>query len=253
MEQPRRRRPPPRGCSRRGHAFQGPARRRAGREVSLNHAFLGSERETSAWCATRWDERGSRARTSAANGVHLYASRRTFHHRGMRHHAFDCGTKRVRVLPHPQPGHAAHSWGALPRGGPLAFFPSRARSVPRTPRSSLPTIAIGQRVFVTCPCPPSEVVALGDETGKQVSTVGLTDGLEVEVIAWRPRGANDTRYRVRVPSTGADGWLPAANLRKLLVPPPAAALPSPASGASASSAKPVATAAGGRRRFGQPV
>jgi len=38
MEPPRRRRSPPRGCSRHGYAFRGPARRRAGREASLNHA-----------------------------------------------------------------------------------------------------------------------------------------------------------------------------------------------------------------------
>ena len=165
----------------------------------------------------------------------------------------------------------------------MAFFASRTRSVPRTPRSSLPIIAVGQRVFVSCPS--RELVSLGDESGKRVSAVRLTDGLEVEVIAWRPRGANETRYRVRVPSTGADGWLPAVNLRKSLVPLPTAAsrtLPrpaspavtparpapvaddrrrfgqhfdpehSPASGSSAS-AKPAPTVAGGRRRFGQAV
>src|SRR5688572_12733336 len=83
---PRRyRRPPPRGCFRHGYALQGPARRGAGREASWNHAFLGSERETSAWCATRWDERGSRARTSAANEVTLQVSRRASNHRGHWH------------------------------------------------------------------------------------------------------------------------------------------------------------------------
>jgi hypothetical protein len=76
-------------------------------------------------------------------------------------------------------------------------------------------------VFVSCPeSSDSGTLLLGDETGKVTSAHRVADGLEVEVIAWRPRGTNDTRYRVRVPSTGADGWLPADNLRKLLVPPP---------------------------------
>jgi hypothetical protein len=69
----------------------------------------------------------------------------------------------------------------------------------------------------------------------------VTDGLEVEVIAWRPRGAVETRYCVRVRSTGAEGWLPAANLRTVLVPLPAPALPAP---------QPTRIAEG-RRRFGQ--
>jgi hypothetical protein len=141
----------------------------------------------------------------------------------------------------------------------LASFLSRARSILPSPRRPLPVIAIGQRVFVNCTeRGESAALFLGDETGKVLSTervARVADGLEVEVIAWRPRGANETRYRVRVLSTGADGWLPADNLRKLLV--------------SLSQAEPVAagdggrvprqggpdrnrsSADGGRRRFGQ--
>ena len=104
----------------------------------------------------------------------------------------------------------------------MASFLSRARSVPPPPRRRALVIAIGQRVFVNCPeSRDSGTLFLGDETGKVPSAQRVADGLEVEVIAWRPRGAHETRYRVRVPSTGADGWLPADNLRKLLVPPPA--------------------------------
>ena len=106
----------------------------------------------------------------------------------------------------------------------MAFFPSRARSLPQSPRRALPSIAIGRRVFVDCAESDSGTLFLGDETGKVISAQRVADGLEVEVIAWRPRGANGTRYRVRVPSTGADGWLPADKLRKLLVPLPAPAL-----------------------------
>lgn len=161
-----------------------------------------------------------------------------------------------------------HSSGAFPRGGPLAFFPSRARSKPPSSRRPLPVIAIGQHVFVNC-TERSQPAALflGDETGKVVSAQRVTDGLEVEVVAWRPRAANETRYRVRVLSTGADGWLPAENLRKLLVPLPASPSQAeplatgdgggpPRSGGpvrnrSAADAPPVRVQAGDRRRFGQ--
>jgi hypothetical protein len=99
----------------------------------------------------------------------------------------------------------------------LAFIP-RNRSVPRPPRAAV--IAIGQRVFINCPGNRTGSVALADESGAVVSDVHLADGVEVEVIAWRPRGASDTRYRVRSASN-ADGWLPCVNLRKVGVPAPA--------------------------------
>jgi hypothetical protein len=81
-------------------------------------------------------------------------------------------------------------------------------------------MAVGQHVFVNCPGNRTGSVVLADESGKVLSAVHLADGVEVEVIAWRPRGASDTRYRVRTPSDAADGWLPSANLRKTLVPAP---------------------------------
>jgi hypothetical protein len=59
---------------------------------------------------------------------------------------------------------------------------------------------------------------LVDATGKIFSAVQLADGAEVEVVAWRPRVEGDAHYRVRASSNGADGWLPAVNLRKVLVP-----------------------------------
>jgi hypothetical protein len=117
-------------------------------------------------------------------------------------------------------------------------------------------IAIGQRVFVNCAASgDSGMLFLGDESGKTISTQRVTDGLEVEVIAWRPRGTNETRYRIKVLSTGADGWLSADNLRKLLVP-----LPPPASvgqeekriaGGAGPVSPPRRSLDGGRRRFGQ--
>ncbi len=100
-------------------------------------------------------------------------------------------------------------------------------------------MAVGQRVFVNSGGNHPGTVALADESGKIVSAVELADGVEVEVVGWRPRGASDTRYRVRT-SQGTDGWLPAGNLRKTLVPLPAPEAPAPG---------PVAN--GGGRRFGQ--
>lgn len=151
----------------------------------------------------------------------------------------------------------------------MASFLSRARSIRPSSRRPLPVIAIGQRVFVNyTERSQSAALFLGDETGKVVSTQRVADGLEVEVIAWRPRGANETRYRVRVLSTGADGWLPADNLRKLLVPLPGslsqaeplaagddgAPLPrqgGPVRNRSTADEFPARVQAGDRRRFGQ--
>jgi hypothetical protein len=105
-------------------------------------------------------------------------------------------------------------------------------------------IAVGQRVFVDSTRERSGSVTLADVTGKVFSTVHLADGIEVEVLAWRPGGAGDTRYRVRGPD-GADGWLPAQNLRKALVP-----LPPPEPEPSAPAPPRIVAGARGRR-FGQ--
>ena len=132
------------------------------------------------------------------------------------------------------------SSSALPRGGSLAFFPSRNRSVPRLPSRKTPVIAVGQHVFVNCPASPSGSVLLASESGEVRTATQLPDGVEVEVVAWRPRVAGDAFYRVRAPSNGADGWLPAGNLRRTLVP-----LPTP----EPPTAQPMPVADG--RRFGQ--
>jgi len=105
-------------------------------------------------------------------------------------------------------------------------FPSSRRSLPRPPRLAF-VLAIGQHVFINSTGVPSQPVALGDESGKLLSGDSLIDGIEVEVLAWRPRGASDTRYRVRA-SDGVDGWVPAGNLRRSLVAPPPPASPASA-------------------------
>ena len=76
----------------------------------------------------------------------------------------------------------------------MGFMPRRA--IRRPPPLSF-IVAIGQHVFVNCRTGAERSVLLGDEGGKVMSTTSLADGVEVEVMAWRPRGPTDTRYRVR--------------------------------------------------------
>ena len=106
----------------------------------------------------------------------------------------------------------------------MAFTSSRRSIAP--PRLKV-VLAVGQRAFVNSHDVPPRPVALGNETGNLLSGACLVDGVEVEVVAWRPRGPSDTRYHVRA-ADGADGWLAAGNLRKSLVPPPPPSSPTPA-------------------------
>jgi hypothetical protein len=78
-------------------------------------------------------------------------------------------------------------------------------------------------------------VTLTDDHGNPI-TPTLRDGAEVEVVAWRPRGAAGTRYRVRGAGDGVDGWLAADELRAGAARPPAASEVS-----EVSSARPEAT------------
>ena len=122
----------------------------------------------------------------------------------------------------------------------MPLIPSRSLS-PRSPGGSNPVFAVGQRVFVHCIGDRGGSVVLADDTGN-ASRESLADGVEVEVVAWRPRGSAGTRYRIRAGHDGTDGWVHSSNLRTSLVPP--AAPP------------PGATPAGGNpppagRRFGQ--
>ena len=98
------------------------------------------------------------------------------------------------------------------------MFPSRSRSGPRPPSRSVPVIAVGQRVFINCPGDRTGSVPLEDESGKGPVSIRLTDGVVVEIVAWRPRGTSDPRYRVRRASDGADGWVGAESLRRTQVP-----------------------------------
>src|SRR5262245_52080874 len=110
------------------------------------------------------------------------------------------------------------SSGASPRGVVVAFVP-RGRTVSRPAASASPVLAVGRRVFVNCAGDRQGSGTLMDEND-HVPQGRLADGIEVVVMAWRPRGSAGTRYRVQG-ADGADGWLHAVNLRTTLAAPPA--------------------------------
>jgi hypothetical protein len=98
----------------------------------------------------------------------------------------------------------------------MSFFRSRPRSGPIAARPRF-VLAVGQRAFVHSPAQQSHVVFLTNEHGIPGDTV-LRDGSEIEVVAWRPRGLDGTRYRIRGCADGADGWLAAEELRTTAAP-----------------------------------
>jgi hypothetical protein len=90
--------------------------------------------------------------------------------------------------------------------------------MPRPPRLSF-IIPIGGRVFMHCRAGASRSVPLADESGRELSGTSLTDGVEVQVVAWRPRGPTDTRYRVRtIAGERLEGWVFAQELRRRQIP-----------------------------------
>jgi len=92
--------------------------------------------------------------------------------------------------------------------------------LPRGPRSSAfaatpkapPVLAVGWRVVVTSRSNGSGRVMLTDDSGTSTLAT-VPDGVEVEILAWRPRRGGDTRYRVVPTNGGVEGWLGAASLR----------------------------------------
>jgi hypothetical protein len=98
------------------------------------------------------------------------------------------------------------------------FFPQSHGVQPPRARSSTPVLAVGHRVLVSCPGNGAHGVTLTDSDGT-TPVATLADGAEVEIVAWQPRGAGGTRYRIKATSGGLQGWLAAANLRPRPLPP----------------------------------
>jgi hypothetical protein len=86
-------------------------------------------------------------------------------------------------------------------------FSYRASSRPRTSAKGT-VFAVGRRVYVACSVAR---VTLTDEAGEK-SVGSLKRGTQVEIVAWRPLGPDGTRYRVRSPLTGVEGWLGVGNI-----------------------------------------
>jgi len=60
-------------------------------------------------------------------------------------------------------------------------------------------------------------VALTDDADAD-ALARLADGTAVEILAWRPRGSDGTRYRVRSTRNGLEGWLAVDSLRSTPLP-----------------------------------
>jgi hypothetical protein len=103
----------------------------------------------------------------------------------------------------------------------MSFNRARSRAPQHKPESRV-VFAVGLRVFVHGASDDGRPVTLTDDHGNPIAQA-LRDGVEVEVVAWRPRGAAGTRYRVRGAQGAVDGWLAADELRAVAVRPPAAA------------------------------
>ena len=97
----------------------------------------------------------------------------------------------------------------------MESFPSWFRAAPPVQRQAS-VFAVGRRVYVASAGDGLAHVALTDDAGADART-HLTDGTEVEIVAWRPRKFDGTRYRVRVTREGFEGWLAGDNLRSTRV------------------------------------
>jgi hypothetical protein len=89
------------------------------------------------------------------------------------------------------------------------FFPQSNAGHPSRPQGSFPVLAVGRRVLVNGNGDRTRRVTLTDPTG--TTAIGLlADGTEVEILAWQPRGAGGTRYRIRTTADDVQGCRAAA-------------------------------------------
>ena len=128
----------------------------------------------------------------------------------------------------------------------MRSFQRRFRATPPV-RRQVSVFAVGRRVYVACSEAHPAPVTLTDAAGTNALT-RVADGTEVEILAWRPRGSDGTRYCVRSTCNGVMGWLPVDNLRNTR-----AAIPVPAEAPSipGGDSLPAVVPDDGKRRFGQ--
>ena len=126
-------------------------------------------------------------------------------------------TSRVLATARPAPysGRDSGDEMPLPRG---PRFPTYADARPPASKDR-PVLGVGSRVLVTSGNGRSDHVTLTDDSG--TSMLGtVASGVEVEIVAWRPRRGGDTRYRVVTTRDRVEGWLGAASLQPRQLPPP---------------------------------
>ena len=124
--------------------------------------------------------------------------------------------------------------------------PGNPESSPPTRSGHAPVLSVGRKVFVNA----RDGVVLTDEAGRSVS-LRLADGVEVEIVAWRPRGRGGTRYRIHSTSGDADGWVSADELRAAHQPVEIASREPPDPAPSAASRPRSERADESGRKFGQ--
>ena len=105
----------------------------------------------------------------------------------------------------------------------MAFY--RSQQMPREKALSFKNqllIAIGGHAYVHLPdAVRGDFGPMIDNPGASFAAHDLSDGQEVEILAWRPRSPLGLAYQIRRLSDGREWWIEALYLRKSLV----AALP----------------------------
>ena len=114
---------------------------------------------------------------------------------------------------------------------PISAPPFRPRPSTRTENA----FAVGSRVLLTRTSDDQKNLTLLDEDGMPTG-VHLPIDAQVVITAWKPRRSAPARYRVCT-ADRVEGWVDAANLRRLPPPPPPP--PPPAPVVAAKPAKPA--------------
>ena len=97
---------------------------------------------------------------------------------------------------------------------------------PRPSSRTEDAFAVGSRVVLTPGTMGAGDLELLDEDGMQIG-LRLKTGTEVVITAWKPRRAAPARYRVCA-ADRTEGWIDAANLKRIPPPPPPVLMAQPA-------------------------
>lgn len=140
---------------------------------------------------------------------------------------------------------------------PISAPPFRPRPSTRTENA----FAVGSRVLLTATSGQSGNLPLLDEDGMPTGAQLPVDA-QVVITAWKPRRSAPARYRV-CSADRIEGWVDAANLRRIPPPPPppppptpvveAKAVVKPAAKAAPRAARPAVPAAPARKPAAVPA